>query len=398
MQTEPENISIETLAPISTTALESITRGEIDVQISTAKRYPRSLSQFKTKALAMVSMDEQTAESCFYSRPVGKDLQTGKQKYAEGMSVRLAEIVAACYGNIRHGSFIVTQTDRQVVARGFCHDVEGNVAATCEAVEATVKRDGRPYDERMRVVIAKAALAKADRDAIFKVVPRALCRVLEDAARKVAIGDAQSISSRREAALAWAGKLGVSNARVFAALDVKGADDITGEHIKTLLGLKTALQDNDITVEEAFPHPDGGAFPGTPATTKPGGTTATDGEPAPKPTGKATKPPGKAASAPKPAEQQKTPEPPANAQTGGKSETSTDGETLFTDEPNPATNSPAGALLERLTAAGITEARAIEIAKKNRVPVGATLADTDTKIISMLNADFDSLVAMAKGK
>lgn len=385
-----ETPSLEVLAPVSSSAIESITRGEIDIQISTAKRYPRSISEFKNKALAMVSIDEQTAESCFYSRPVGKDPQTGKQKYAEGMSVRLAEIVAACYGNIRHGSFIVSQTDRQVVARGFAHDVESNVAATCEAVEATIKRDGRPYDERMRVVIAKAALAKADRDAIFKIVPRALCRVLEDTARKVAIGDAQSIERRRVAALQWAGKLGVTEARVFSALGVKGADDITGEHIKTLLGLKTALQDGDITVEEAFPHAQAEAFPVAPAAAAETPKTPRGKKRAETPAGASESPTGSkpeapASDAPAPAEKPAA-SPPAESGSGE----------LFHVE-QPKEEGAADVLLRRLEKEGITEKQVVDVCKASRIPVGETLAASPSKTLAMLLKDFDSLVSQLKG-
>ncbi len=41
----------------------------------------------------------------------------------------------------------------------------------------------------MRAVVAKACLAKAWRDALFKVVPRALCKPIEAETRKLAAGD-----------------------------------------------------------------------------------------------------------------------------------------------------------------------------------------------------------------
>lgn len=240
-------ISVETPDILPPGAIEVLQRAEIDTQIATAKRYPRSLAQFKNSALEMVSMDEETAESCIYRRPVGGG------KTAEGMSVRMAEIVSACYGNVRFGAMLIEQSERQVKARGFCHDVQNNVAASVEVVEATIKRDGSPYDERMRAVIAKAALSKATRDAIFKVIPRALCKPLEEMARKVAIGDADSFNDRREKVMQWLTKIGVDGPRAFAALAIKGIDDMTAEHLVTLTGFKTAIKDGEITVEEAFP-------------------------------------------------------------------------------------------------------------------------------------------------
>jgi hypothetical protein len=237
---------IEVLPPSS---LEAITRGEIDVQISTAHKFPRSMQTFKRRAVEMATLDEETAASCIYSRPVGGG------KYAEGLSVRTAEIVGACYGNLRVGAMIVEQTERYVTARGFAHDLESNFASTCEVIESTVKKDGTPYDERMRVVIAKACLAKARRDATFQVVPKALCKPIESAAKAVALGDASTLASRRDAVLGWIGKLGIDISRVFAALSIIGPDEIGLEQLATLTGLRTAIKDGEVTVDEAFPKP-----------------------------------------------------------------------------------------------------------------------------------------------
>ncbi len=241
--------ALEVLTP---SALESIERASIDVQVSTAHRFPRSLEQFKKRALDMVQQDLETAESCIYSRPVGKG-DDGKQKYAEGASIRMAEIVAACYGNIRFGARIVEQTERYVKAEGVAHDLESNTAGKSEAMESTVKRDGRPYDERMRIVVAKACLSKALRDAIFRVVPRALCKSVYDAAQKVIAGQNLPIEARRKKAQQWLTGLRVEDARVFAVLSVKGWSEVGEEQLLLLTGLKTAMKDNEITLNEAFP-------------------------------------------------------------------------------------------------------------------------------------------------
>jgi hypothetical protein len=201
----------------------------------------------------MVSLDEDTAASCIYSRPVGKE--KGRMKYAEGMSVRMAEIVGACYGNLRVGSTVVDMSARYVTARGYAHDLESNYASSSEVVESTVDKNGQPYSERMRVVVAKAALAKARRDATFVVVPKALCRPLEDRARKIAIGDATTLAKRRAAVMGWIGKLGIDIGRVYAALGIKGEEDIGIDQLTTLTGLKTSIKDGETTVDDAFPLP-----------------------------------------------------------------------------------------------------------------------------------------------
>lgn len=244
-----------TLVPevVTGSALESIQRAEIDRQVSTAHQYPRSMTMFKQRAMEMVTLDEETAQSCIYRRPVGKD-RNGKPEYAEGKSIRMAEIVGACYGNLRVGSILVESAPRFVKARGFAHDLESNFAASSEVVEATVDRNGNPYSERMRTVVAKAALAKARRDATFQVVPGALCKTMEDAARQTAIGTTATLGKRRTLVMDWLNKVGVDQERVWLALGVKGIDDVGLKELEILTGIKTAIKDGDTTPEDAFPR------------------------------------------------------------------------------------------------------------------------------------------------
>jgi hypothetical protein len=248
----PQSQPSEELEVVGPSALESITRGEIDVQIRTAHQFPRSMAQFKKRALDMALIDEETAESCIYVRPVG--MKDGKQQFAEGLSIRMAEIVAASYGNIRVGSMIIEQTERSVKCRGVAHDLESNFASTSECIEPTIKRDGKPMSEGMRNVIAKACLAKAWRDALFKVVPRALCKPIETETRKLAAGNAQSLAAKRANVQEWINRLGIEPVRVFTALGIKGIDDVTSEMLVMLAGLKTSIKDGEVKIDEAFPE------------------------------------------------------------------------------------------------------------------------------------------------
>ena len=247
-----EAIASEIVAPTAN-VLESQERASIDTQIATAKKYPRSISLFTKKAVAMATVDEETAESCIYRRPVGKD-KSGQMTFAEGLSVRMAEIVGESFGNLRVACRVVEQTERYVKAQGVAHDLESNYLATAEIIEPTIDKWGKPYNERMRIVIAKAALAKARRDAIFAVVPRALAKPVERAVREVLYGDAKSLSKRRALVGGWIAKLGIEEDRVFTALGIAGLEEMNEKELETLSGLKTAIRDGDITIDEAFPR------------------------------------------------------------------------------------------------------------------------------------------------
>jgi hypothetical protein len=243
-----ESTELEVLPP---SALEAAERASIDIQIATAHRFPRSMEVFKKNAIGMATIDEETAVSCIYRRPVG--MKDGVQQFAEGMSVRMAEIVGASYGNLRVAAQIVEQTPRFIRARGMAHDLETNFAASSEVIESTVDKRGNPFSERMRVVVAKAALAKARRDATFQVVPRALAKPVEAQVRKVLMGDSKTIEQRRAAVLEWIGKLGIDAKRVWNALGIAGPGDLSVSALETLTGLRTAIKDNEVTIDEAFP-------------------------------------------------------------------------------------------------------------------------------------------------
>lgn len=251
----------EALAP---SVVEALVRGEVDIQIATANRYPRSLEQFQRRAISMATLDEDTAESCLYRRPVGK--KNGKEEYAEGLSIRMAEIVGACYGNLRVGCQLIEQTPEFVRARGMAIDLETNFASSSEVIESTLKnkydRGGaivgqEPMSARMRIVIAKAALSKARRDATFQVVPKALAKPIEVAVRGILLGTAETLEKRRQRLAAWIGKLGIAETRVYAAIGVAGPADLTAEKLEVLTGIRTAIHDNEIAIDEAFPPLEG---------------------------------------------------------------------------------------------------------------------------------------------
>jgi len=246
-----DEIASDLVEPVQN-SISAIERANIDIQIATAHTYPRSLAVFKNRATEMVSMDEETAQSCIYRRPVGK--KNGKVVYAEGKSIRMAEIVGCCYGNLRVVSMIIEQTERFVRCRGMAHDLESNFAASSEVIESTLTSEGNPYSERMRIVVAKACLSKARRDAIFQVVPVALCKTIEDVARQTAIGTVKTLEQRRALLEDWINKLGIDPLRVYQSLGIKGIEDIGLAELETLTGIRTAIKDGDVSVEEAFPR------------------------------------------------------------------------------------------------------------------------------------------------
>lgn len=263
--------------PVNT--LGAIIQAEIDTAIRTAKAYPRSLARFKKEALAMATLDEETASSCFYSVP-----RAGKS--VEGPSVRLAEIVASAWGNLRFGARVISDNGRLITAQGVCADLERNNIGTIEVQRRVTDKKGRRFSDDMVVVTGNAACSIALRNAVFRVIPRVYVNDILEQARKVAIGDAKTLENRRAEMVAYFGKMGIVPERVFAAVGKSAVEDIGLGELGTLKGFATAIKDGEASVDETFPPL---PKPGAEAEAKPASRTdalaaklgAKDGKPAP---------------------------------------------------------------------------------------------------------------------
>lgn len=221
-------------------------REEVDIQISTARKYPRSIKAFLQRAMSMATLDEETAASCFYSLKRGV-------KMIEGPSIRLAEIVASSWGNIRFSGRIIAEEKDCVVAVGTAHDLETNVATSIEVRRRILDRDGKRFNSDMIVTTGNAATAIAMRNVIFKIIPKSYVDNIWSAAKKVAVGDATTLISRRQKALDHFLKMGVSKEQVLKYLDKSGIEEIGLNELDKLIGLITSLKEGEISLEKAFP-------------------------------------------------------------------------------------------------------------------------------------------------
>lgn len=240
--------SVEVMTLDAGTALEAVNRAEVDVQIATARRFPRSIRAFKQQALELATLDEETAASMFYALPRG-----GKK--IEGPSVRMAEVIASTWGNLRVEARVAAIDDRYVTAVGTCMDLEKNYAARSEVKRRITNRAGRRFDDDMIQVTCNAACSIAMREAVFKVVPRALFKDIYEQAKLCSVGKALSIQEKRHNALAWFGKAGVPQDRVLGYLGRAGVEEITVDDLITLVGIRTAIKDGEISIEAAFAAP-----------------------------------------------------------------------------------------------------------------------------------------------
>jgi hypothetical protein len=235
-----------------------MTRGAgIDVQVATAKRYPRSIESFVRRCKEMATLDAVVAASCVYALP-----RDGKT--IEGPSARLAEIVASAWGNMRIQAGTSDQDDRFITARGEAWDVETNVAIGFEVRRRITNRQGQTFNDDMITVTGNAAASIALRNAVFKAVPSAFWKPIYNECRKVIAGDVRTFHARRDDTLKAFMVMGVTTERLLAALGLKGVLDLNLDHMVTLTGIYNALKDGETTIEESFPE-GGAATPVKPA-------------------------------------------------------------------------------------------------------------------------------------
>lgn len=241
--TPADNTEIEVLD--GAMALTAVDRASIDMQIATAKQYPRSVTKSLEEARTLATLDEETAGSMFYSIPRGG-------KTIEGPSARLAEIMIYSWGNLRVDADIVAEDATHITAMGTCMDLERNIAVRVRVKRRITNRAGKKFDADMIGVTGNAAISIALRNCVFKTIPASLTNGVYRAARRASLGEGGTITQKRQKALDWFGKLGVKPPQVFKVLGVGGLDDIGEEELITLRGLVTAIQDGDTTVEQTF--------------------------------------------------------------------------------------------------------------------------------------------------
>lgn len=229
--------------------LQAINRSEIDMQVSTAKSYPRDITRSLDRIKAIATLDVETAEDCFYAlrRGRGNDAQV-----IEGVSVRLAEIIAGAWGNLRVATRIIGNDGKTITAQAICHDLESNTAVSLEVKRRITDRNGKTYSEDMQVVTGNAAAAIAFRNAVLKVVPAAVTKKVINEIKQVAIGQGLTREVQMQRMTDYFGKLGVTQKELFAYLGVTNLVDVTDEMVFELRGLANAIKEGTTTVQETF--------------------------------------------------------------------------------------------------------------------------------------------------
>ena len=226
--------------------MDSSERANVDIQIVTAKRYPRNLKRSIENAIVMATLDVETADKMGYALNRGG-------KPITGPSVHLAKLIVAQYGNMRIDARVIAINEREVVSRGMAWDLESNNAYAVEVRRSIIGKNGR-FSDDMITVTGNAANAIALRNAVFAVIPGAIVDKVYRAAQQTITGDLSDenklIQSREKAIKYFNEQYGITEEEVIKLCGKYTKAQICASEIALLRGMMQALRDGDTTVED----------------------------------------------------------------------------------------------------------------------------------------------------
>lgn len=227
--------------------IDAVERANVDSQVATAKQYPRDLARSVNNSIAMATMDAATAQSCGYALPRGG-------KPITGPSVHLAKLIVSNWGNMRAEAKVVQITDKQVISRGTCWDLENNVATAFEVRRSIVGKNGKRFSDDMITVTGNAANSIAYRNAVFSVIPKAITDKVYQAAQHFITGDLSDeeklVARRKKCIDFFKDEYGITENEVVMLCGKQTVNQIKADQIALLLGITQSLKDGDTTVED----------------------------------------------------------------------------------------------------------------------------------------------------
>lgn len=229
--------------------MDAIEKANVDVQVATAKQFPRNITRAMQNSIVMATIDPETAQTMRYALPRGG-------KPITGPSVHLAKLIVSNWGNIRAEAKVVQITDSQVVSRGTCWDLENNVATAIEVRRNIKGKNGQRFSDDMITVVGNAANSIAYRNAVFSVIPKAVTDKVYKAAQQCITGDlsdeAKLLQKRTNCLKFFNDEYGITEEEVIKLCGKQTVNQIKADEIALMLGIYQSLKDGDTTVEEVL--------------------------------------------------------------------------------------------------------------------------------------------------
>lgn len=237
-----------TTEQMSTEMIYQQDKAQIDTQIATAKAYPRNIKKAVEDSIFTATLDVETASSCTYSLPRGG-------KPISGPSVHLALILAQNWGNLRIEAKISSIDNKSITSQAVCFDLEKNIAIKVEVKRSIMTKNGRMNDD-MITVTGNAANSISLRNAILKVIPKAVVDKVSKSAKQLITGDISDetkfIKKRNSVLEGFKNTYGVTEEEILGVLGKPSTANITADDLVTLIGYAQSIKDGDSTADLIF--------------------------------------------------------------------------------------------------------------------------------------------------
>ena len=206
-----------------------------------AKENKRDIPAILEEIQTLATISNETALSCFYVVFNKED-----NKPFVGISVRFAELIASCWGNIHTGAKITKNNGMSVVVQGFVHDFEKNAVFTVE-----VQRGLGGLSAEKSIQVTNAASSIAFRNAIFKAIPAAITNTVAQNIKKFITEDIDGNSIQKDVSKYFERK-GIEDSDLERLFGESFTSDMYSEQLFLLIGLRNAIEEGDTTISEVF--------------------------------------------------------------------------------------------------------------------------------------------------
>jgi hypothetical protein len=216
-------------------------------QMELARVFPRDMQEAIKKINAICTSSQEVAESCFYC--VVNEIDG---KVIVGPSVRFAEIVASCWGNMNIETRVVSNDGRRIMVEARAHDLETNVSATVAIPKNIAGRTGKIATNEAQTLASSASCSVAYRNVLFKIVPASYFKSILENIKEKSLGDIKGLASYRKKAMEYFTKKGVDKSLVFKALSVNKISDVDRAKLFELKGIRNSIEQGDTSIDELF--------------------------------------------------------------------------------------------------------------------------------------------------
>lgn len=239
-------------------------RLENETMMAECRLRPRDFEKIKKELVAQLDAFPDLATDAIYRKPVGRDPDSGQQKFATGLSIRSAESLAEAYGYNRIRSDVSEiDSDKVKVEATFTDFQRGRIWQDAGILSKTYKgRDGskqRFNDDRFYNVIVKAEVSKRVREVICRSVNAGLKAWFESECERRA--DSLLDDKTIDRIVAQYQAKNVTLEMLETLVGRPRQMGWTQADRQTLLGIWNALKDNETSVAEVFGDKGGPKLP-----------------------------------------------------------------------------------------------------------------------------------------